>query len=57
MRQAKKLGLPYTENPGLPVVLRGAIKHIFQDLSSPGLLEKCLHGQTENKNEALNYFI
>ena len=41
MRQAEKLGLPYTEKPGLPVAVRDAIKHIFQDLSAPELLGKC----------------
>ena len=34
-----------------------AIKHelmpIFKDLSADNLLEKCLHGQTQNVNEAL----
>ena len=34
-----------------------AIQHIFQDLSAPQLLGKCLHGKTQNNNEALNSFI
>ena len=30
---------------------------VFQDLSKTELLEKCLHGKTQNCNEALNAFI
>ena len=30
---------------------------IFQDLSKPELLQKCLHGGTQNNNEAINQFL
>lgn len=34
-----------------------AIKSIFEDLSNPALLEKCLHGKTQNVNESFNNFV
>ena len=37
--------------------VRDAVKHIFQDLSAPELLGKCLRGKTQNNNETLNSFI
>ena len=33
------------------------IKPIFQDLAQPGLLNKCLHGRTQNPNESVNSVI
>ena len=57
MRQAEKLGIPYADKPGLPVAVRDAIMPIFQELSKPVLLEKCLHEKTQNCNEAPNAFI
>ena len=44
----------YVDKPGLPSYLRDALKPIFTRLSSPELLSKCLHGTTQNNNEALN---
>ena len=57
MRQAEKLHIPYVDKPGLPVAVRDAIMPIFKELSKPELLERCLHGKTQNCNEALNTFI
>ena len=57
MRQAEKLGIPYNDKPGLPIAVRDKILPIFQALSTTELLEKCLHGKTQNCNEALNGFI
>ena len=57
MRAAEKTGLPFQEKPGLPVAVQEAIKPIFQDLSKPELLQKCLHGHTQNSNEAINQFL
>ena len=37
--------------------MRNKIAPIFQDLSSKDLLRKCLHGTTQNNNEALNGII
>ena len=44
----------YVHEPGLPVYLREQIKPIFQDLGSEQLLKTCVHGTTQNNNEALN---
>ena len=44
----------HENKPGLPSVVRDAIKPIFVDLSDDNLLKKCLHGQTQNNNESLN---
>ena len=33
------------------------IKPIFQELSNPEMLRKCLHGMTQNCNESFNGFI
>ena len=57
MRENKKLGIPFTNKPGLPIAIRDYIMPIFQDLSTPQLLEKCFHGKTQNCNESLNGFI
>ena len=41
----------------LPKWLHSIVKPIFVDLSSDELLLKCLHGRTQNANEALNNVI
>ena len=56
-RMAEKKGEAYVEKPGLPIAVRNAIFHIFQDLSPEELLKKCLHGKTQNDNEAINNII
>ena len=38
----------------LPKAIKTLIEPIFRDLSSDDLLTKCLHGQTQNCNEAFN---
>lgn len=38
----------------LPNNVMTFIKPIFKDLSNPDLLQKCLHGKTQNINESLN---
>ena len=38
---------------GLPIAVRNAIFHIFQDLSSEELMKECSHGKPQNNNEAL----
>lgn len=38
----------------LPKALKTTLKPIFIDLSKDSLLEKCLHGKTQNNNECLN---
>ena len=47
----------YVEKPGLPIPLRKKLELIFRELSTPELLERCLHGNTQNSNEALNGLI
>ena len=54
--QAEKLGIPYSDKPDLPIPVRDNIKPIFQAPSTPTLLHMCLHGKTQNCNEALNGF-
>ena len=44
----------YIEKPGLPIPLRKKLEPIFRELSSPELLAKCMHGQTQNNNESIN---
>ena len=44
-----KKGTPYVEKLGFPVECRKKIEPIFRDLSSDDLLNKCLHGNTQNK--------
>ena len=53
MRRAQKL---VNMQINSPVAVRDAIVPIFQELSKPGLVEKCLQGKTKNCNEALNAF-
>lgn len=43
--------------PGLPLDVIKHIKPIFQELSDDDLLRKCLHGQTQNRNESFNAMI
>ena len=47
----------YKPGKGLPINIIKHIKPIFQDLSTDDLLSKCLHGKTQNQNEALNGMI
>ena len=56
MRMAEKSGEIYVEKPGLPASVPDKIMPIFRDLSKSELLEKCLHGKTQNNNEGLNAF-
>ena len=45
------------EKPGLPLVIKKVIEPIFSDLSKDELLENCVHGKTQNNNEAINAII
>ena len=47
----------HKHGPGLPVSVIAKIKPIYKDLSSDELLNKCLHGKTQNHNECLNGMI
>ena len=47
----------YKHRKGLPIDIVEFIKPVFDDLSSRKLLEKCVHGKTQNNNECLNKLI
>ena len=47
----------YKPGPGLPLQVIKHVKPIFQDLCGDELLKKCLHGKTQNQNEAFNALI
>ncbi|XP_047126728.1 uncharacterized protein LOC124807953 [Hydra vulgaris] len=47
----------YKAKLNIPLAINEILKPIFQDLSRDELLSKCLHGQTQNNNEAINNFI
>lgn len=44
----------YKKKLSLPVVIQELLTPIWRDLSNGELLSKCLHGYTQNNNEALN---
>ena len=45
------------KKPGIPRAVKLKITPIFEDLSKDELLERCLHGNTQNNNEAINAII
>ena len=47
----------YKPGPGLTLAVIKHVKPIRNDLSKDELLEKCLHGKTQNQNEAFNALI
>ena len=47
----------YRPGKGLPKDVIAEVKPIFARLSEPSLLERCLHGKTQNQNESLNAMI
>jgi len=47
----------YKHTHGLPDSVVELLEPIFEDLSKPELLSKCLHGKTQNPNECLNKVI
>ena len=47
----------YVPGPGLPKNVILQVKPIFVNLSEDDLLEKCLHGKTQNQNESFNGMI
>lgn len=42
---------------GLPLNVIKHVKPIYEDLSKDELLEKCVHGKTQNQNEAFNALV
>ena len=51
------VGCKFKEKQGMPLWIHEILKPVFQNLSEEELLSKCLHGQTQNCNEALNNII
>ena len=47
----------YKPGTGLPLDIVMKLKPIFSELSDESLLEKCLHGKTQNQNESFNSMI
>ena len=47
----------YKPGPRFPKIVIYHVKPIFANLSDPALLEKCLHGKTQNQNESFNAMI
>ena len=47
----------YKHGPGLPLEVISKLKPEYIRLSEDSLLEKCLHGKTQNQNESLNGMI
>ena len=45
------------DNNNLPIVVRKAILPIYQSLCKSEMLDKCLHGKTQNANESFNGMI
>ena len=39
----------YKHGPGLPLAVIAKVKPVYQRLSEDGLLQKCLHGKTQNQ--------
>ncbi|CAN7995715.1 unnamed protein product, partial [Ixodes hexagonus] len=50
-------GEDYVHKNSTPRAVMEAIKPIYSDLADPALLSRCLHGRTQNANEALNQMI
>lgn len=48
---------PPKHKKGLPLDIMKLIKPIYQRLTKPDMLEKCLHGKTQNNNESLHGLI
>ena len=44
----------YSKKVNLPIAIKKILEPIFKELSSDELLGKCLHGKTQNANEAFN---
>ena len=47
----------YRNKTNIPKWIHDIIRPIFEELSGDELLSKCLHGKTQNANEALNNII
>lgn len=48
---------PFAHKETLPAPVLEAIKPVYRQLSQAELLEKCLHGRTQNANESFNHVV
>ena len=55
--QSQNNGTPYEEKKGVPETIKVLLRPIFDNLAKDELLAKCLHGKTQNNNEALNSLV
>jgi len=55
--QYNKDSSTYKHKHGLPKAIIELLEPIYEELSHPQLLSKCLHGKTQNPNECLNKLI
>ncbi|GFU47471.1 uncharacterized protein TNCV_3883491 [Trichonephila clavipes] len=54
-QKAKQEGKLYKHRTaGLPNAILNTVKTTYMDLCDQSLLEKCLHGKTQNANESFN---
>ena len=49
--------LKYKNKLNLPPAITKLLDPVFRDLSSDQLLQRCIHGQTQNANEAFNHIL
>ena len=58
-QRGKAKGVPneYKHGSGLPIKVIAKVKPIYKRLSQDYLLQKCLHGKTQNQNEFLNCLV
>ena len=55
--QSQNNGTRYEEKKGVPETIKVLLRLIFDNLAKDELLAKCLHGKTQNNNEALNSLV
>ncbi|GBM39164.1 hypothetical protein AVEN_208343-1 [Araneus ventricosus] len=56
-KRAEATGSAYKHKNNLPVAVVEAMRPVHKDLSHPGLLKKCVHGNMRNPNESVNNVI
>lgn len=49
-----KANTPFAQTKSLPMAVILEIEPIYEDLTQEKLLERCLHGKTQNQNESFN---
>ena len=49
--------IKYKEKVNLPPAVTKLLDPVFRDLSCDDLLDRCIHGQTQNANEAFDHIL